>query len=81
MRGAGRAGISPENLPVPPPAEHPFSPTLLAKAAGLAARPPRARGMGEMQQQQRDPPGPGGPEHLHLHFLCNVLQVSPSEPG
>lgn len=51
---------------------------LARQAAGLAARRPRARGM---QRQQRDPPGPGGPGHLHWHFLCNALQVSPSEPA
>lgn len=78
VRGAGRTGISPEKLQAALPAEHPFSPTLLAKPRGLAVRTPRLSGL---QQQQRDPPGLGGPEHLHLHSLCNVLQVSPSEPG
>lgn len=74
VRGAGRAHISPEKLRAALPAEHPFSPTLLAKPRGLAVRTPRSSGL---QQQQRDPLGPGGPEHLHLHSLCNVLQVSP----
>lgn len=58
-RGARRAGISPEKLPAPPPAEHPFSRTLLAQAAGLAARTPRARG--DATAAARPPPGPGGP--------------------
>lgn len=68
------------------------APSLLAGAPPPPRSPPawprrvsRPQLRGRPQTPQTETPGsepgePGSPNHLHLHFLCNVLQVSRLEP-
>lgn len=61
--------------PPPPPRSPPAWPRWLTR--------PQLRGRPQTPQMGipgSEPPGLDSPNHLHLHFLCNALQVSRSEP-
>lgn len=80
QRPAGRAGISPEKLPAPPPAEHPFSPTLLAKPRAWPHGRPEQEGCNSSSVTPRDQAAQSTCICISYVMYCKFPPRSRAEP-